>query len=92
MKSVSVVVFGTVQGVYYRKSTQIEAQKRGLSGWVRNRRDGTVEIQAQGVEADILSFLEWCRKGPQLARVQKMDIHWLEAQEQFSSFTVKKTV
>ena len=60
---------GTVQGVGYRYALQREAGRLGLTGWVRNRRDGSVESLAQG-SADALDALAaWARRGPPAARV-----------------------
>lgn len=62
-------VEGRVQGVAYRASTQAEARRLGLTGWVRNCDDGAVELEAQG-PAEVVAALEaWCRRGPSLARV-----------------------
>lgn len=60
---------GRVQGVCYRASTVDEASDRGLTGWVRNLPDGSVELEAQGEEASVKALLAWCAHGPPLARV-----------------------
>jgi acylphosphatase len=57
-------VYGKVQGVFYRKSTKIEADKIGLFGWVRNKADGSVEILAEGSPRQIEQLKRWCVKGP----------------------------
>lgn len=69
VKSVHVVISGRVQGVWYRAWTQQTASKLGLSGWVRNRTDGTVEALFSGSAHAVADMLATCRKGPPLARV-----------------------
>jgi acylphosphatase len=67
--SVRLVVSGRVQGVAYRAWTVLEASRRGLTGWVRNRRDGTVEVLLHGGEHEVEMMIIACRRGPPLARV-----------------------
>ncbi len=67
-------VEGRVQGVYYRQSAIDVAQRLGLRGWVRNRRDGSVEILATGDEKALNEFLGWCRIGPEAAKVAALEI------------------
>lgn len=62
-------VSGRVQGVGYRVSLQHEARKRGVSGWVRNRRDGTVEAVLQGSPEAVDAVIAWARQGPAGAQV-----------------------
>jgi acylphosphatase len=64
-----VVVEGLVQGVWYRDSLRAAAEARGVSGWVRNRRDGAVEAELEGPPAAVADLVEWCREGPPHARV-----------------------
>ena len=71
-------VRGRVQGVYFRQSTRDEAKRLGLSGWVRNRWDGSVELEAIGESAAIDALLKWLRHGPELAVVQGVDWQDLE--------------
>jgi len=58
------IVSGRVQGVSYRASTIAQARRLGLSGWVRNLRDGTVELECEGDKASVAALLAWCEKGP----------------------------
>lgn len=71
-----VCVDGRVQGVYYRASTQAQAQALGLRGWVRNLPDGRVELRAQGTRGRVEALIDWCRKGPPAARVTSVDVDW----------------
>lgn len=67
--SVHVVIRGRVQGVWYRSWTVQEATKRGLTGWVRNRMDGTVEALFHGAAHQVEAMLAACLRGPPAARV-----------------------
>jgi len=68
-----VVVRGRVQGVGYRAFVEDEARRRGLRGWVRNRRDGSVEALFSGQRNDVEAVIEACRRGPFSARVSDLD-------------------
>jgi len=70
---VRVVVHGRVQGVWFRGWTLQEARARGLNGWVRNRRDGSVEAVFQGADAAVAAMIAACRKGPPAAKVTKLE-------------------
>ena len=65
---------GRVQGVFYRDSTQREAQRMELRGWVRNRSDGSVEAIAQGPPERVAALIDWCHEGPPLARVVEVGV------------------
>jgi acylphosphatase len=75
MKWVRVVITGRVQGVWFRGWTREEARRRGLDGWVMNRRDGAVEAVFQGADADVDDMLEACWKGPPHAVVAEVELH-----------------
>ncbi len=87
--SARVLVSGRVQGVYFRMETRQAAERYGVSGWVRNKRDGTVEALFEGSQTQVAGILEWCEKGPPLARVQDVDIHWGEYSGAFDHFEVR---
>jgi acylphosphatase len=72
VKAVHFVVTGRVQGVFYRASTREQGERLGLAGWVRNRRDGSVEVHAQGPAPQLEVLVEWCRGGPPMASVESL--------------------
>lgn len=67
-------IFGLVQGVSYRASLVAEADRLGITGWVRNRIDGSVEALVQGDAAQLDKLTAWARKGPRLASVSHVDV------------------
>jgi len=69
-----VVIHGTVQGVGFRAAAVTAAQAYGVAGWVRNRRDGTVEAFVQGSAEAVAAMVDWCRQGPRGARVTRVDV------------------
>jgi acylphosphatase len=73
------VVSGRVQGVGYRATTMDEARRLSLAGWVRNRRDGTVEVLAEGSEAKLRILLDYLRRGPRGAAVSSVVDAWADA-------------
>ena len=77
-----------MQGVYYRASVCEQARLLGLSGWVRNRPDGRVEAVAEGAAQAIEALVDYCWKGPPLARVSAIT-RTDEPPEQLSSFEVR---
>lgn len=74
MRRVHLTASGSVQGVFFRASTRDEAGRLGLTGWVRNAADGTVECEAQGDPADVESLVDFCRRGPGHARVDHLEV------------------
>jgi acylphosphatase len=86
--AVHLFVRGRVQGVFFRASTQKTAKGLGLTGWVKNCSDGSVEIQAEGDKAKLEEFIAWCRKGPPLASVSGVDLNWVEVKG-LNSFDVR---
>ena len=73
VRRVRVVVEGRVQGVFFRASCADEARRLGLVGWVRNRDDGAVEAALEGDDRAVAAMVRWCRAGPPLATVERVD-------------------
>ena len=72
MKHLNLSVSGRVQGVFFRDTARREAQKLGINGFSRNEPNGAVWIEAEGDEAKLDEFLQWCHKGPIWAKVDKL--------------------
>lgn len=90
IKSIGIRCKGRVQGVFFRASTQQEAARLGLTGWVRNEADGSVLIHARGEENVLDKLIEWCHQGPPNARVTDVEV-WAEQEERAGgSFEVKR--
>jgi acylphosphatase len=70
-----VVVHGQVQGVFFRDSVRSRALNRGVTGWVRNNRDGTVEAVFEGDPEAVESLVRFVHDGPRSARVDRVDVH-----------------
>jgi acylphosphatase len=83
------VVHGRVQGVFFRESMRLEAERLGVHGWVRNRRDGTVEAAIEGTPEAVDSLLKWAQRGPEDARVTGVDVS--EDPGTYSSFEKRPT-
>ncbi|MBK9261157.1 MAG: acylphosphatase [Polyangiaceae bacterium] len=75
-KQVHLLVRGRVQGVYFRASTEREARRLGLVGWVKNCPDGSVEIAAEGSEEALKDLVAWAHRGPSAARVEHVGVEW----------------
>ncbi|QQK75603.1 acylphosphatase [Salicibibacter cibarius] len=74
MKSIHAIVFGVVQGVGFRNFVQKTAEKNHLYGWVRNRKDGTVEIAAEGEKTSIEQFVQTVKTGSAFSHVERVEI------------------
>ena len=83
------VITGLVQGVWYRESMRQTAESLGVTGWVRNRRDGSVEAVVQGQAAQVEAIIAWSRQGPPQARVK--DVAVFEETGDFSDFVKRPT-
>lgn len=90
MRRVRAIISGRVQGVSYRASTVDEARRCGLVGWVRNRHDGTVELEAEGPTEKIDELLAWCKNGPPAARVDSVAVEELAATGAEKSFAITR--
>ncbi|HYD35966.1 MAG TPA: acylphosphatase [Allosphingosinicella sp.] len=92
MSGVRVRIHGRVQGVFFRNWTVDRARALGLRGWVRNRRDGSVELVAFGGEEAVESLTADCRTGPPAARVERIDVATEEGEGPLAGFRVTATV
>jgi acylphosphatase len=83
-----IFAFGRVQGVFFRDHTQKWASSLSLTGWVRNLRDGRVEVLAEGDKEKIEELINRLKQGPPLAQVEKIDVEWEDYMGEFSDFRV----
>jgi acylphosphatase len=83
-----VYITGRVQGVNFRYYTRQQAVELGVSGWVRNVRDGRVEAVFQGDQEQVAKILEWCQRGPPSARVVDVAVEWQAPAEILSGFEI----
>lgn len=86
MERLHAIVHGDVQGVGFRYFVQRKAQQLGLSGWVRNNNDGTVELVAEGTRRQLEDLKRIVEEGPRLARVDRVETRWSEATGNLSRF------
>jgi acylphosphatase len=82
------IITGKVQGVFFRMETQRAARSHRVSGWVRNKIDGSVEAMFEGAEADVRATLAWCKEGPPRAMVSNVDVTWQDYTGEFETFEV----
>ena len=82
-------VSGRVQGVWFRRSTKDKAVELGVTGWCRNCSDDSVEALFQGEQEVVQSIIDWCREGPKMARVDHVDIEWLDSVGEFNTFEIR---
>jgi len=83
-------VEGRVQGVYYRAHARDKAMRLGVTGWVRNRRDGSVEAVLEGNEPAVRAMLEWCHRGSPRAVVTAVHVTWEPYTGEFDRFSVRE--
>jgi acylphosphatase len=85
---IRLVIAGRVQGVWFRDSTRREAARLGVTGWVRNRYDGAVEVLAEGPAEKVGQLVSWCHHGPPAARVTDVQEIPEEWRGEFNSFDI----
>ena len=85
---VHVFVGGRVQGVFFRQSTQQQAESLGVRGWVRNLADGRVEAVFEGEEAAVKALVGFFRRGPTGAQVTDVSVDWEPYKDEFQNFSI----
>ena len=88
MTHYNIKVYGRVQGVFFRDETRRTALASGIKGFVKNQPDASVYIEAEGENEQLTEFIKWCKKGPDMARVDNIHIEEGELIN-FSSFDIK---
>jgi len=86
-----VKISGWVQGVFFRSATRDKARSLGVTGWVRNLYDGTVEGLFEGNEGAVSRLIAWCHHGPPGARVQDVEVDWGDYSGKFDSFLIARS-
>lgn len=89
MKRVYVIIYGDVIGVGFRAWVARNARELGLTGWVRNSDEGLVEAVFEGDEEKVKEMIERCKKGPEVAWVEKVVVKWSEASGEFKNFEIR---
>ncbi|MCC2630964.1 MAG: acylphosphatase [Candidatus Paceibacter sp.] len=87
-KELLAIVYGNVQGVFYRRYIQVKAQELGITGTAANLEDGTVEIIAQGKEEDLRKLLDSIYAGPEEAEVESANVSWGPVTEKLQDFRI----
>lgn len=87
METLSIIVTGKVQGVWFRQSTKEKAMELSITGEVSNQPDGTVKIIATGTKEQLSLFTDWCKQGPSKAKVENV-LTTVVPYKQFTSFTI----
>ena len=91
LASVSVIVYGRVQGVGFRFFTRERAKRLGLTGYARNLPDGgMVEVVAEGEKSGLENFIEYLRAGPPGARVERLEVNWSNYAGQHDDFSIRR--
>ena len=85
-------VIGRVQGVGFRYFVLTEANDLGLTGWVRNRRDGSVEVVAEGEQNQLDLLVEAVKRGSRSSHVQDVQVSWTEGSGEFPGFSARPTI
>lgn len=89
MKAFKATISGKVQGVWFRDSTRKEAVKLNVVGWVMNKPDGTVYLEAEGEEEQLNQLIKWLNVGSRYSRVDNVEIEWFEPTNSYSTFEMK---
>ena len=87
--NVHVMITGRVQGVWFRANTRQKAEQLGITGWVHNTRDGCVEAIFEGEENRVKEMIEWCHRGPPLAKIENVEVKNQSPTNGFDDFSIK---
>lgn len=87
-KNLKIKIYGKVQGVFFRKFVKEKAMELGLTGWVRNKNDGTVEIEIEGEEKKLKDFVKQCKKGSPSSEVERVENIFSNKTKDYSEFKI----
>jgi acylphosphatase len=92
MKTIRVhlYIYGRVQGVFFRNTMRRIARGLDLTGWVRNLPDGRVEAVVEGEEEKVERLVSWCRRGPPMAHVSKVEANQETYTDEYKAFTIRR--
>ncbi len=90
LKTIHMLIYGYVQGVFFRACARDKALELGLTGYVRNLPDGSVELEAEGDEGSLRELISWCHQGPPEARVERVEVSWGEGSGRWVDFAVRR--
>jgi len=90
MTAARIIIDGIVQGVGYRWFALHAASSLSLTGWVRNRMNGDVEVVVEGSKHDIETLITELKKGPRFARVEYANVEWRSPTGKYTNFTVRR--
>jgi|SRR5712692_6248789 len=85
-----IIIDGLVQGVFFRREVTDLARRLGITGWVRNLKDGRVEAIAEGDKNRVDQLIRFCHSGPPAARVRHVEVEWLDPTGEFRGFRITK--
>ncbi len=86
--SVHIIIKGNVQGVSFRYFTLKQAQELNLFGWVQNKPNGTVEVDAQGDKINLERFIKILQQGPSFSRVDDVTLNWEHPKKDYTDFAI----
>ena len=89
-RAAQLVIRGRVQGVFFRASAQREARRLGVTGWVKNRTDGQVEMLVEGEEMALRDMTQWAQHGPSAARVEHVEVRWKNYAGDHDDFEIRE--
>lgn len=89
MKRAKVKIYGIVQGVFFRANTKGRANRLNVNGYVRNMPDGTVEAVFEGEDEAVDAIVQWCKKGPRGARVDRVEVSEERYKGEFDDFRIR---
>lgn len=89
MKSIYIIIDGRVQGVGFRYFALLKATELNLTGWVKNTRDGKVEIEASGEQQNLNTFIDWMKTGPTRAIIKTFSVSDITPTRTFTNFSIR---
>ena len=87
---IRMIVFGKVQGVFFRKHTKQKAIELNIDGFVKNQSDQSVLIHACGEKENLTKFIDWCKHGPSKAKVSHFELDEINLESTFTTFNILK--